>query len=315
MKSYLEDQNLASIKIVATDMDLTLLHDDKSMPAGIAERIDALYERGILFCAASGRPAPALRLSFPNNHARMAMVCDNGANVYVNDNPIYKDKMDVELYQSVLTRVVESGEGVPVLCAYDEAYALARDYEHHSEVSIYYKAINYLESFEGLDVDANKVSVYYPTWNSKEQFDTIYQPEFGDKLYVTCAGAEWIDFMNIGIDKGSGMRRLAEHAGVDLADIAAFGDTYNDIPMLDIVGHSYVMGNAAETRRSRTPGAQQYMKRACDRPTASSRRSRLVGVGRAAEPVSAPALPGPRQPWQPGWTEPVPSLTPHPASA
>ena len=63
---------------------------------------------------------------------------------------------------------------------------------------------------------------------------------------MTCAGAEWIDFMNIGIDKGSGMRRLAEHAGVDLADIAAFGDTYNDIPMLDIVGHSYVMGNAAE---------------------------------------------------------------------
>ena len=138
MKSYLEDQNLASIKIVATDMDLTLLHDDKSMPMGIAERIDALYERGILFCAASGRPAPALRLSFPSNHARMAMVCDNGANVYVNDNPIYKDKMDVELYQSVLTRVVESGEGVPVLCSYDEAYALARDYEHHSEVSIYY---------------------------------------------------------------------------------------------------------------------------------------------------------------------------------
>lgn len=246
MKSYLEDHDLASIKIVATDMDLTLLHDDKSMPEGIAERIDALYERGVLFCAASGRPAPALRLSFPNNHARMAMVCDNGATVYVNDNPIYKDKMDVELYQSVLTRVVESGEGVPVLCAYDEAYALARDYEHHSEVSIYYKAINYLESFEGLDVDANKVSVYYPTWNSKEQFDTIYQPEFGDKLYVTCAGAEWIDFMNIGIDKGSGMRRLAEHAGVDLADIVAFGDTYNDIPMLDIVGHSYVMGNAAE---------------------------------------------------------------------
>ena len=28
--------------------------------------------------------------------------------------------------------------------------------------------------------------------------------------------------------------------------MAAFGDTYNDIPMLDIVGHSYVMGNAAE---------------------------------------------------------------------
>ena len=52
--------------------------------------------------------------------------------------------------------------------------------------------------------------------------------------------------MNIGIDKGSGIRRLAEHAGVSLEDIAAFGDTYNDIPMLEAVGHSYVMGNAAD---------------------------------------------------------------------
>lgn len=246
MKSYLEDRDLSNIKIVATDMDLTLLHDDKSMPEGIAERIDALYERGILFCAASGRPAPALRLSFPENHHRMAMVCDNGASIYVSDNPIYKDKMDAELYHSVLSRVIESGAGVPVLCSYDEAYALARNYEYHDEVGIYYKSINYLESFEGLDVDANKISVFYPDWNSKEQFDLIYQPEFGDKLYVTCAGNEWIDFMNIGIDKGSGIRRLAEHAGVSLEDIAAFGDTYNDIPMLEAVGHSYVMGNAAD---------------------------------------------------------------------
>ena len=47
-----------------------------SMPEGIAEdAIDALYEREQLpFVPASGRPAPALRLSFPNNHARMAMV-------------------------------------------------------------------------------------------------------------------------------------------------------------------------------------------------------------------------------------------------
>ena len=43
MKSYLEDQDLASIKIVATDMDLTLLHDDKSMPEALAERIEAIY--------------------------------------------------------------------------------------------------------------------------------------------------------------------------------------------------------------------------------------------------------------------------------
>ncbi len=54
LPSYLEDTDLSSIKLVATDMDLTLLADDKSMPEGIDERIDALTEHGIVFCAASG---------------------------------------------------------------------------------------------------------------------------------------------------------------------------------------------------------------------------------------------------------------------
>ena len=46
LPSYLSDTNLDSIKLVATDMDLTLLADDKSMPAGVDERIDALVHAG-----------------------------------------------------------------------------------------------------------------------------------------------------------------------------------------------------------------------------------------------------------------------------
>ncbi len=52
--------------------------------------------------------------------------------------------------------------------------------------------------------------------------------------------------MNHGIDKGAGIRRLAAHLGIELADVAAFGDTYNDIPMLETVGHSFLVANAAE---------------------------------------------------------------------
>ena len=42
LPSYTADSDLASIQLVATDMDLTLLHDDKSMPTGMDERIEAL---------------------------------------------------------------------------------------------------------------------------------------------------------------------------------------------------------------------------------------------------------------------------------
>lgn len=246
LPSYLSDTNLDSIKLVATDMDLTLLADDKSMPAGVDERIDALAKNGVLFCAASGRPALALRESFPAHHQDMALVADNGASVYLRDELVYRDLIDRDLYHEVLALATATEGSVPVLCAFDDAYVLERDRYHEDVVSIYYRSITYVESFEELDVDSNKISIYFPGWDSKQKNDEVYSPAFASRLYLTCAGNEWLDFMNIGVDKGSGIRHLAQHLGIDLSDIAAFGDTYNDIPMLDIVGHSYVMANAAE---------------------------------------------------------------------
>lgn len=246
LPSYLSDTNLDSIKLVATDMDLTLLADDKSMPAGVDERIDALAKNGVLFCAASGRPALALRESFPAHHQDMALVADNGASVYLRDELVYRDLIDRDLYHEVLALATATEGSVPVLCAFDDAYVLERDRCHENVVSIYYRSITYVESFEELDVDSNKISIYFPGWDSKQKNDEVYSPAFASRLYLTCAGNEWLDFMNIGVDKGSGIRHLAQHLGIDLSDIAAFGDTYNDIPMLDIVGHSYVMANAAE---------------------------------------------------------------------
>lgn len=246
LPSYLSDTNLDSIKLVATDMDLTLLADDKSMPAGVDECIDALAKNGVLFCAASGRPALALRESFPAHHQDMALVADNGASVYLRDELVYRDLIDRDLYHEVLTLATATEGSVPVLCAFDDAYVLERDRCHEDVVSIYYRSITYVESFEELDVDSNKISIYFPGWDSKQKNDEVYSPAFASRLYLTCAGNEWLDFMNIGVDKGSGIRHLAQHLGIDLSDIAAFGDTYNDIPMLDIVGHSYVMANAAE---------------------------------------------------------------------
>lgn len=246
LPSYLSDNDLSSIKLVATDMDLTLLANDKSMPEGVDERIDALAEHGIVFCAASGRPGLALRESFPNHHADMAIVADNGASVYLRDELIYRDLIDRGLYHEVLSLAAATPGGVPVLCAFDDAYVLERDRGHEDVLSIYYRSITYVDSFDELDVDSNKISIYFPGWDSKRNLDEVYAPAFDTRLYLTCAGNEWLDFMNIGIDKGSGIRHLVEHLGIDLADVAAFGDTYNDIPMLDIVGHSYVMANAAE---------------------------------------------------------------------
>ncbi len=53
--------------------------------------------------------------------------------------------------------------------------------------------------------------------------------------------------MQKGVDKGIAVRQICEHYGVGLEDAIAFGDSGNDLPMLDVAGTAVVMGNAADS--------------------------------------------------------------------
>lgn len=246
MQTYESDANIRNIKLIAVDMDKTLLTDERVLPQGLDERLDKLAEAGIVFCPASGRPAPKLEEMFESIKNRLAFCPDNGACVIYRGEYIYKSNIDAELYQQVLSRASEDSRAVPVLCCYDEFYVLARDHQYHNEISVYYNTINYVDTFEGLDVESNKISIFFPDYDAEPRFASVYEPRFGKRLYATNAGREWIDFMNLGVSKGSGVAHLCRQLGIDLRDAAAVGDTYNDIPMLSAVGHSFVVANAEE---------------------------------------------------------------------
>ena len=54
-------------------------------------------------------------------------------------------------------------------------------------------------------------------------------------------------------DKGVGVRALAEKFGISLSDVMAIGDNYNDLPILTVVGHPYIMENAVDELKDRFP--------------------------------------------------------------
>ena len=246
MKDYTKDNGLADIKLLAVDMDLTLLASDGSLPPHMDERIDALAEAGVLFCPASGRPAPTLQMMFPAHADGIAFCADNGGWVIYQGRTAFRDLIRPKLWHEVLDFAAADGNCAPVLCAFEQAYVLKRDRRHHEAIYKYYKDIRYVESFDEVDAEADKVTILFPGYDAEPAFRETYSPEFSDKLYVTNAGREWIDFMNLGVSKGSGVAHLCRQLGIGLADAAAVGDTYNDIPMLSAVGHSFVVANAEE---------------------------------------------------------------------
>lgn len=277
MLDFTQDPNLGSIRLIACDMDNTLLADDKSQPEGMAELIDELRAADVIFCPASGRPAPTLQMMFPEHRHDMAFCADNGASIVYRGDYVYKDLIDPAVYHELVRATIEEGSGIPVLCAFDEAYVLASGHPYHDALSVYYKVINYVDSFDDIDVESNKYTIYFPNRNSQQASEGVFGPAFGDKLCVAGAGVEWLDFMNKGVNKGSGLHHLCEQLGVDIADTAAIGDTYNDIEMLEAAGHSFVVANAEEHMRAH---AQYLLPSNNDRGVATLIRAILAAKGR-----------------------------------
>jgi Cof subfamily protein (haloacid dehalogenase superfamily) len=60
-----------------------------------------------------------------------------------------------------------------------------------------------------------------------------------------------IDVLNTGCSKGHALERWATHRGYDREEVMAVGDNHNDVEMLEFAGHPVIMGNACEELRSR----------------------------------------------------------------
>ncbi len=250
MVGFEGDTELARVRLVAADMDCTLLADDGSMPPNMLDRIRALDEAGITFCAASGRPLYTLTDMFDEVAEHMALLSDNGAAISCRGELIYKSLIDVPTYHELIDYTLADGRGCPVVCGIEAGYLRRCDAVYDDFFRRFFTKIVYLDSLDELDADVNKYTVYFPDRTAEEVFASTYDAAWSDRFSVTNAGKEWIDFMNKGVDKGTGIARLCAHLDVPTADAAAFGDTYNDIQMLEAVGHSYVVANAEEHMRA-----------------------------------------------------------------
>ena len=245
MRSYLED-DLSGVRLVASDMDYTLLADDKSMPEDMPGRIRALEGAGALFAAASGRPLYTLRDMFPDSWDHMAFVTDNGAAVVCREDVVFKSLIEPATVQALTEFTLEGGYGLPTVCGLDACYVREQDRRYDDVFRTFYHNIVYVETLDHLAAEVNKFTVYFPEGNAVPMRDEVYAPAWGERLSVTCGGAVWIDIMNQGVDKGTGVERLCEHLGISVADVVACGDTDNDAEMLEAVGHGYLVANAEE---------------------------------------------------------------------
>lgn len=230
------------IKLIATDIDGTLVNKKKELPPDFDEVIKALKEKGISFAVASGRSISALEVQFAPYLDDISLICDNGALIVDRGQKLSCSVMPREKVVRIIDICEENGM-VPLLCTSGMTYLADSDDGYKNEVMLYYNRRTILKDLRQFKDDVTKVAVYQKDGIENNGLE-ILDREFGSDLAVQLSGYYWVDIMNPGISKGRGIEILQQRLGANYENTMAFGDYLNDIEMLNSAYYSYAMENA-----------------------------------------------------------------------
>lgn len=233
------------IKLIMSDMDGTLLDENGQVPAGFADIIRQLKERGVIFAPASGRQYFSLLDSFKEYENDFIFLAENGTMVRYQGQELSSSPMDHNLAMEVINTIYGQPHIYTVYCGKENAYVTKADYDEifSAELGKYYTHAKIVDDFSKIDDEIIKASFWDAT-NQAEQ--TIYVPmqQFGDRLQVALSSDCWVDVMNSGINKGVAIQSIQKRLGIKPEECAAFGDYLNDTEMMGAVYYSFAMANA-----------------------------------------------------------------------
>ena len=252
--------HVPDIRLIACDMDGTLLDDDDAIHEGFWPLITDLHERGITFCPASGRQYYNLLERFEPIADDVIFIAENGTLVMRSGTVMSTDCLERTVADELvgITRaLVDGGADVgAVLCGTRSAYIERADAPFLAEVDKYYHRLEIVEDLTVVHDDILKLAVY--DFVSSEQISAPAFAHLRTTHQVVVSGQNWLDVMALHANKGAGLRHIQQALGITRDQTMVFGDFLNDLEMMDEATYSFAMANAhpelAARARFRAPG-------------------------------------------------------------
>ena len=234
------------IKLIATDMDGTLLNDNGNINEKVFDLMRALNEKDIKFAAASGRFYSQLSKNFEKVNMKMIFIAHNGALVKYNNKgkTLYSNNIDKKEIESVINLNPKMGEEI-FLAAENDAYAVNPSENMLKQFTFSQVPVIIVKSFSEIKNPIYKITYYMDEGVNSSIVDYLKE-NLNDKLEFVVSGDKWIDIMNKGISKGNGIKILQEKFNIHEKNTMVFGDYYNDLTMFKAAHYSYAMENAPE---------------------------------------------------------------------
>lgn len=236
-------------KLIALDMDGTLLNEEKIVTERTKKAIKAARDKGVTVVLATGRPIDGVTRYLEE----LDMYTDNDYVLSYNGGLVLKTKN-----KEVVCKLGLIGEDVKYL--YELSKRLGVNIHAFSEKNGLVTPKN--SKYTEVEASINNITVNEINFDNIENDESfikimmIDEPEIlqravdnlpqevYEKYTVVRSAPFFLEFLNKEVNKGVGVEMLAKHLGVKREEVITMGDAGNDLHMIEYAGMGIAMGNA-----------------------------------------------------------------------
>jgi Cof subfamily protein (haloacid dehalogenase superfamily) len=238
-----------SIRMVATDLDGTLLGPDGSIGERTRKALAAAREAGIAVVPVTGRPPQALWPVIDGADVGPLGVCSNGAVLVDVDGRrvLEVEAIAGEVGRQLVQAVRETVPGVVLATDGLDVFTHERGF--------FEGPVDWDEVIEEVDdivptvaSGCLKLIGRRPGWTARQLIAAL-EGRLADEARVTTSGLDWVDIGALQVTKAWAVDRVCQRLGVAVHQVVAVGDNHNDLPVLAWAATAMAPANAiAEVR-------------------------------------------------------------------
>jgi cof-like hydrolase len=248
-----------TIKLIATDMDGTLLDPKGQVDLPRLEKLlDQLEEREIRFVIATGNEIHRVKQLLGHLTERVVLIVANGARIFEGNQLLQAQTWDDDMVNRALEFfkgrecqdqfVVTSMNGGFV--KEGTVFTQLENFMTPEMIELFYQRMNFVEELEShLFGGVLKMSLVVGEERSDSVLEEINQL-FNGHVQAVSSGYGCIDILRSGIHKAWGLQELLKRWDIKAEEIMAFGDSENDVEMLQLAGIAYAMENADDKAKA-----------------------------------------------------------------
>lgn len=240
------------IKLVVADLDGTLLNQEHKFSTTTQKSINTLVEEGYQFMVATGRHYQDVYLLAEQLAVEVTLITSNGARVHDHHGKcLYENHMPAHLVEQVLS--LSQGFKVHRNLYQDDLWLVEEPNEAllaiHDASGFRYQ----LTDFSSVNLE-HVDKIYFTADHSHLlELETTLKAKLNEQLNITFTSPEYLEVMNLGVNKGQALQRLLHQRQISAANVMVFGDGMNDIEMLKLAKYGVVMNNASDSVKQALP--------------------------------------------------------------